>query len=342
MGPVAAPLPPPPLPDEAAGVPVLTGDPEPAGDPELAGGSEVAGAPEPPTALVGALCGGAALLDAACGSLRFARTWTEWLAWVRRRLELDVRACPPRRAARGLPMPPSGGPNPSSRPADFTNLPVRPDEIVGLAAWSDRAWLNPNTTSAAHAIPTAPTRIRGTPGVGRPRRRRERVPATGGLASARPEATSGLCAHRRQRRIEVGGLRRRRTAGGSSSRWTTSGGGPCSTSCISAECSPQKSEALGGDTGRSVGGDPGPSITDDWGTSSRWSAPASGSPFSPAPAPIGTSSSRGPSQSRGKCTTLLVGWDPLLPFSLCGPSVSTRLPLPAATITSCERGSIAH
>src|SRR2546430_15808656 len=88
---------------------------------------------------------------------------------------------------------------------------------------------------------------------------------------------------------------------------------------MSAECSPQKSEALGGaGTGSSsTDGEP------NGGAGARSSPTESesngGADLRPAAGPNGTSSSRGPSQSRGRRTTLLV----LVPSSVSGPSLST-------------------
>ncbi len=57
--------------------------------------------------------------------------------------------------------------------------------------------------------------------------------------------------------------------------------------------------------------------------------------------PNGTSSSRGPNQSRGRSTTLL-GSGSLVPSSLCGSLVSTRLQnfLRAATVASSSRDKV--
>jgi hypothetical protein len=78
---------------------------------------------------------------------------------------------------------------------------------------------------------------------------------------------------------------------------------------MSAECSPQKSEALGGASAVAVSS---PSSTDR--------GLGGGAVVRFAAGPNGTSSSRGPSQSRGRRTTLLL----VVPSSVSGPSLSTR------------------
>ena len=89
------------------------------------------------------------------------------------------------------------------------------------------------------------------------------------------------------------------TASPGSDRGSTGGSGACTTWCMSAECSPQKSDGLG----------------------ASWNALGAAAD-SCARGPNGISSSRGPSQSRGRRTTLLSDGVPFPPCSISRPSLS--------------------
>ena len=98
------------------------------------------------------------------------------------------------------------------------------------------------------------------------------------------------------------------TASPGSDRGSAGGSGRCTTWCMSAECSPQKSDGLG----------------------ASWNA-LGASAESRARGPNGIRSSRGPSQSRGRRTTLLSDGVPFPTSSISWPSLS-NLHRPSAAV----------